>query len=179
MPKTVLVPLLEGFEELEVVAPVDILRRAGVEVHLAAVDEAQMAVKGRNGMVLTADSTMTAQVHRAHDLLLVPGGPAVKALRSDAKVRAAVQQQAVTGGHLAAICAGPLVLLDAGVLPERYCAHFSTKDELANALDERVVVDGRVVTSQGAGTAVEFGLALVELLVSADEAAAVAKAIVA
>lgn len=167
---TVVVILPEGFEELEAVAPIDLLRRAGVEVTIAALGKEPMAT-GRSGLTLLADTTLeeldaAGTAAGAPDMLLLPGGPGVKLLRASPAVRTWVNRQAESGGWLAAICAAPTVLHDAGVLAgRRFTAHFSVAGELPELLaEERVVVDGRLITSRGAGTAVEFGAALVAAL---------------
>lgn len=165
---TVVVILPEGFEELEAVAPIDLLRRAGVDVEIAALGEA-LAVKGRNGLTLLADTTLDAlETARrpAPDMLFLPGGPGVKHLRASATVSRWVERQHAGGSWLAAICAAPTVLHDAGLLAgRRFTAHFSVAAELPGLLaGERVVVDGKLITSRGAGTAIEFGAALVTAL---------------
>jgi 4-methyl-5(b-hydroxyethyl)-thiazole monophosphate biosynthesis len=138
----VLVPLAPGFEELEVVAPVDVLRRAGAEVTLATLDST-LAVRGRNGLTLVADTRWDALGEGAYDCLLLPGGPAVALLR-------------------------------------RHTAHPSVAGELPRAeLGEAVLVDGRLITSRGAGTALAFGLEVVARVVSPAQAAAVRTAIAA
>lgn len=175
---TVLAILAEGFEEIEAVAPIDLLRRAGAEVLTAALAEG-IHVTGRNGLTLHADTTLAAVPVRDFDCVLLPGGPGVKLLRADPRIRELVIRQHAAGRWLAAICAAPAVLHDAGLLAgRRYTAHFSVANELPHILrDEKVVVDGRILTSRGAGTSLEFGLALVEQLVSAEQAFAVASAI--
>ena len=175
-----LVPLAPGFEELEVVAPVDVLRRAGVRVTLAAL-ESPLAVRGRNGLTLLADRLWADGGEPSCDCLLLPGGPAVAVLRRNAALLDHVRAQARSGGWLAAICAAPTVLLDAGVLAgRRHTAHPSVAAELPRAeVGEAVMVDGRLITSRGAGTAVDFGLELVARLVSPAQAAAVRSAIAA
>ena len=178
---TVLAILPEGFEELEATAPVDLLRRAGAEVTVATLGEG-IHVTGRNRITLHADTTLAALVvagERAFDCVLLPGGPGVKHLRADPRVRALVLRQHAAGRWLAAICAAPTVLHDAGLLAgRRYTAHFSVADELPDILaGERVVVDGRLLTSRGAGTATDFGLCLVEQLFSAEKARDIARSI--
>ena len=175
----VLVPLAPGFEELELVAPVDLLRRAGAEVVLASVDGAPL-VAGRTGIVLRAERTLDEVGGEVFDLVLLPGGPAVASLRKDVRVLRAVQSAVGRGAWIGAICAAPLVLKDAGALPASFAAHDSCLGELPAAVqDTRVVVSGRVVTSRGAGTAVDFGLALVEALLGAAKSDEVRKAILA
>lgn len=175
---TVLVPLAEGFEEIEAFAPVDLLRRAGVEVVVASLADHRHAT-GRSGITAHADLALSAWGERLADGLFLPGGPGVKQLRADERVIALVRRHAEAGRWIAAICAAPTVLHDAGLLAgRRFTAHDSVRDELPGLLDtERIVTDGRLTTSRGAGTAVEFGLHLVGLLVSPQRAAEVGKAI--
>ncbi|MFA6961815.1 MAG: DJ-1 family glyoxalase III [Opitutaceae bacterium] len=167
---TVLAILPEGVEELEAVGPIDLLRRAGVEVTVAALGET-IHVTGRNAITLHADTTLTAVGEKLFDMLFLPGGPGVKLLRADPRVRAAVLAHDAAGRWLAAICAAPTVLHDAGLLDgRRYTAHFSIANELTAILaEERTVVDGRLLTSRGAGTATEFGLLLVEKITSPEK----------
>jgi 4-methyl-5(b-hydroxyethyl)-thiazole monophosphate biosynthesis len=177
---TVLVILPEGFEEIEAVTPIDLLRRAGVEVTVASLAE-NFHVTGRSGLVVHADTTLSASASKPYDLLFLPGGPGVINLRSDKRVAELVRAQAAAGRWLAAICAAPTVLAAAGLLDgRRYTAHFSVAKELPHILaDQRVVVDGLIITSRGAGTALDFGLMLVEKLVSATKAAEIAVAVAA
>jgi 4-methyl-5(b-hydroxyethyl)-thiazole monophosphate biosynthesis len=162
----VLVLLPAGFEEVEAVTPVDLLRRAGHSVKLAALGD-ELTVKGRNGILLRADTLLgRVDPNAAYQLLLLPGGPGVAALRSSPDVREVLGRHVMADAWIAAICAAPLVLHDAGLLSGRhYTAHPSTATELTTIdASARVVVDGRIVTSRGAGTALDFGLKLVELL---------------
>lgn len=175
---TVLVILAEGFEEVELIAPVDLLRRAGAKVTIAALGDG-IHVVGRCGIVMHADTVLTAVESHDFDCLVLPGGPGTKLLRADPRVNALVLRQHRAGRPIAAICAAPTVLHDAGLLKgRRFTAHHSVAAEIPTLLsDERVVLDGGVLTSRGAGTAVEFGLALVELLFGAASREEVAKAI--
>jgi 4-methyl-5(b-hydroxyethyl)-thiazole monophosphate biosynthesis len=175
---TVLAILAEGFEEIEATAPVDLLRRAGAEVTMAALG-AGIHVSGRSGMTMHADTTLEAAKGGTYDCLMLPGGPAVGLLRSDPRVRQLVLAQHSSGRWLAAICAAPLVLHDAGLLEgRRYTAHSSTAPELHHILSgEKCVVDGRILTSRGAGTALEFGLSVIEVLFDARTALKVAESI--
>lgn len=175
---TVLVLLPEGFEEIETVTPIDLLRRAGAEVTTAALAEG-IHVTGRSGITLHADTTLSAVSGNPYDLLLLPGGPGVKLLRADPRVAALVRAHAAAHSWLAAICAAPAVLHDSGLLTgRRYTAHFSVASELTATLaHERVVVDGKLITSRGAGTSLDFGLALVEHLFSAEKARELSAAI--
>jgi 4-methyl-5(b-hydroxyethyl)-thiazole monophosphate biosynthesis len=175
---TVLVILAEGFEEIEATAPIDLLRRAGAQVTTAALAEG-IHVTGRCGITLHADTTLASVETRLFDCLLLPGGPGVKNLRADARVKPLVLRHHEAGKWLAAICAAPTVLLDAGLLGgRRYTAHFSVVAELPQTLAlERVVVDGRLITSRGAGTALDFGLQVTEKLFSPEVAREISRSV--
>jgi 4-methyl-5(b-hydroxyethyl)-thiazole monophosphate biosynthesis len=183
---TVLAILAAGFEEIEALTPIDLLRRAGVEVVTAALDEG-IHVTGRSGVTVHADTTLAAVVanHPAgepvFDCVFLPGGPGVALLRADPRVRALVHRQHAAGRWLAAICAAPAVLYDAGLLTgRRYTAHFSVAAELPAILAaERTVTDGRLVTGRGAGTSLDFALELVAVLVSPEKSRDIARAIAA
>jgi len=175
---TVLTLLADGFEEIEATAPIDLLRRAGANVTVATVGEG-IHVTGRSGLTMHADSNVAAIENETFDCLFLPGGPGTKILRSDPRVRAIVLRHHQQGRWLAAICAAPTVLHDAGLLTgRRYTAHFSVASELPALLaGERFVTDGRILTSRGAGTAVDFGLLLVEKLFSAEKSREIAESI--
>ena len=175
---SVLAILMPGFEELEAAAPIDLLRRAGVHVTVAALGP-ELNVTGRSGLTWIAETTLAAVQARPFDLIFLPGGPGVKNLRADPRVVALVKAQVAAGRPVAAICAAPTVLLDAGLLAgRRYTAFPGCADELPHILsDQPVVEDGAVITSRGAGTSVEFGLALVARLVSPARAAEIRQSI--
>jgi 4-methyl-5(b-hydroxyethyl)-thiazole monophosphate biosynthesis len=180
MPKKVLCLLAPGFEEIETMAPVDLLRRAGAQVTLASVTGDKL-VTGRSNITVQADAKLHEVAAQEFDLLLIPGGPGVKTLRSDGRPANLAKAFAQGGKLVAAICAAPTVLADAGLLAgRRFTAHFSVHNEVPQALAaERVVEDGNIITSRGAGTAVDFGLALVRRLFGDAAAREVAKAIMA
>lgn len=175
---TVLTILAEGFEEVEAVTPIDLLRRAGAEVTLATIGTG-IHLTGRNGMTMHADTMLSNVEATDFDCVFLPGGPGVKLLRDDPRVREVVKRHASAGRWIAAICAAPTVLNDIGLLQgKRYTAHFSVANELKEIrANERVVVDGNLLTSRGAGTALDFGLLLVEKLFSAEKAEEVSKSI--
>jgi 4-methyl-5(b-hydroxyethyl)-thiazole monophosphate biosynthesis len=173
--------LATGFEEMETVAPIDILRRASIDVTVAALST-ELTVKGRNGMFMVADTDLDSALAKGdYDCVIIPGGPpavpSVGTLASDGRVVNLLKSQMSSGRLVSAICAAPSVLMHAGVLEgKKYTAHFSVRDAVP-AMDktQAVVVDSNLVTSQGAGTATEFALALVEQLVdkkTADDIAA-------
>jgi 4-methyl-5(b-hydroxyethyl)-thiazole monophosphate biosynthesis len=174
----VLTLLADGFEEIEAIASIDLLRRAGADVVVAALAEG-IHVTGRSGLTMHADTTLAAVETRNFDCVFLPGGPGTKHLRADPRVRPLVLRHHAEGRWLAAICAAPTVLNDAGLLTgRRYTAHFSVAAELPQLLaNERVVVDGNILTSRGAGTAVDFGLLLVEKLFSIEKSREIAVSI--
>ena len=180
MKKRTLCILAGGFEEIETVTPIDLLRRANIEVVVAAVG-ANLQVTGRSGITLVADRSLDdALASGDFDSLLIPGGPAVGALRKDGRTANLARDFHAEGKLIAAICAAPLVLHDAGLLDgRRFTAHASVRDELPGALDDRVVEDGTIITSRGAGTAVDFSLAIITALAGAAAADEVAQAILA
>ena len=175
---TALALFADGFEEIEAFAPIDLLRRAGVEVTTASLPD-NRHVTGRSNIVAHTDTTLALMHGRLFDLLFLPGGAGVKNLRADPRVRDCVLAHHAAGRWLAAICAAPTVLNDCGLLAgKRYTAHFSVATELPAILaDERVVTDGKITTSRGAGTSLDFGLHLVSLLVSPEKAQEISKAI--
>jgi 4-methyl-5(b-hydroxyethyl)-thiazole monophosphate biosynthesis len=178
MSPRVLCLLADGFEEIETVTPVDLLRRAGVEVVMASLHG--RAVTGRCGIRLEADAALAEVAPEPFDLLLIPGGPAVGELRRDGRAAALARDFSAAGKTVAAICAAPLVLHDAGLLENRqFTAHSAVHDELPGVSSARLVVDGNLITSRGAGTALDFGLALVERLLGKPAAAQVAAEILA
>jgi 4-methyl-5(b-hydroxyethyl)-thiazole monophosphate biosynthesis len=178
MGKRVLCLLVPGFEEIEAVTPIDLLRRAGAEVVLASVTGDKL-VRGRCGMAVEADAALSEVTSESFDLLIIPGGPGVKALRADGRAARLAKQFVSAGKPVGAICAAPTVLADAGLLQDRrYTAHFSVNEELPLAMSgARVVEDGDLITSRGAGTAIDFGLALVKRLFGDTKAREVGEAI--
>jgi 4-methyl-5(b-hydroxyethyl)-thiazole monophosphate biosynthesis len=175
---TVLVPLADGFEEIEALAPIDLLRRAGIGVTTASLAPHGRAT-GRSDIVVQTDRTLTDALHVEYDLVFLPGGAGTRFLRADARIRELVLKQHAADRWLAAICAAPTVLNDCGLLAgRRYTAHYSVAAELPLILaNEKVVTDGKITTSRGAGTAVEFGLHLVSLLADKSKSEEISKAI--
>jgi protein deglycase len=166
------VVLAEGFEEIEAVTPVDVLRRAGVDVVTAGVSGRR--VQGSHGIAIEADTTLDAIP--SCDVVILPGGmPGSDNLRKSEAVQSLVREAHAAGKHVAAICAAPaLALSGTGVLDGKRATCYPGLEKHFGAsvtrTDERVVVDGKVVTSRGPGTALEFSLALVEQLVSKQKA---------
>ena len=169
----VLIPLAEGFEEIEAITVVDLLRRAGIEVRTAAL--AGLEVTGSHGITVRADIGLEAVEQDDYDMIVLPGGmPGADHLKQDARVIGLLRRFADDGRYTAAICAAPGVLAHAGLLEGRTATSFPGFLSAGSApglsvSEDPVVVDGRLVTSRGPGTAIAFGLALIGLL-EGDEA---------
>lgn len=170
---TVLVPLAQGVEELEAVTVVDLLRRAGIEVVTAGLDAAP--VKGSRGTVLLPDTTLERAIEHEYDMLVLPGGqPGATHLEQDARVITLVRKMARDNRFTAAICAAPKVLARAGVLDGKRATSFPGALDPAQWPNLRlenspVVTDGQVITSRGPGTAMDFALELIGLLVGREK----------
>jgi 4-methyl-5(b-hydroxyethyl)-thiazole monophosphate biosynthesis len=168
----VLVPLADGFEEIEAVTVIDLLRRAGVEVCTAGLHS--RSVTGSHAIALEADATLDSVADQPYDMVVLPGGmPGAQRLREDPRIARLVRRQAENGRYAAAICAAPGVLAAAGLLDGRsatsYPGFLDPQAVRGLALsDAPVVVDGPIVTSRSAGTALDFSLTLIELLTSRE-----------
>jgi len=164
----VLMPLATGFEEIEAVTVVDLLRRAGIEVRTAALG--LLRVTGSHDITVEADMLLEEARAGDYDMIVLPGGmPGAEHLKQDARVIELLRQFAAEGRYTAAICAAPGVLAHAGLLTGHAATSFPGFLDAGSApgihlRSEAVVVDGKVVTSRGAGTAMDFGLELIELL---------------
>jgi 4-methyl-5(b-hydroxyethyl)-thiazole monophosphate biosynthesis len=175
--KKVLTILGTGFEEVEALAPVDLLRRAEVPCQMASV-ESDRWVTGRNGVRVEADVLLKDIGDVIFDGLIIPGGPGTTVLRKNQAVLKIIQAHRAQDKLVGAICAAPVVLLDAGVLPPKHTGHMTILNELPDMNQgQSVVIDGKVITSRGAGTAIEFGLSIVSALAGAQAAEQVAKSI--
>lgn len=168
--KRVLVPLAPGFEEIEAVTIIDIVRRA--EIHVTVAGTAAGPITGSRKVVILPDTTLDAVADAAFDMIVLPGGgPGTEVLRRDARVASILKRQADRGGWIAAICAAPAVLADAGLLAGRRATSYPSVQSQLSAADyrtDRVVVDGTLITSRSPGTALEFALTLVEHLAGRD-----------
>jgi 4-methyl-5(b-hydroxyethyl)-thiazole monophosphate biosynthesis len=164
----VLVPLAQGCEELEAVTIIDLLRRAGLEVITAGLDAEP--VEASRGTVLVPDTTLDAVADDSFDLIALPGGqPGASNLNADPRIHALLTRQAEQDRWCAAICAAPLVLANLGLLDGRNATSFPGALDTDHhpdirLRDEPVVTDGKLVTSRGPGTAMDFALQLIELL---------------
>ena len=160
--KPVLVLMAPGFEEIELVAPVDILRRLEIPVVTAGVKGRY--VEGAHGMVMSAEMLLVDVDEADYSGIILPGGPASWLLRDTPAVLALVRAMHKAGKLVAAICAAPIALEAAGVLAERRCTCYpGVEGDLKSAAEvvaEPAVTDGLLVTGRGPGAALEFGFAL-------------------
>ena len=171
----VAVLLADGFEEVEAMAIIDVLRRADITVVIAGLHAGHIE-SARNVKVIP-DTTIDMIRADNFDMLVLPGGqPGADNLNADERVKDLIREFYDKGKLTGAICAAPYVLANAGVLEGRQATAYPTfKDRLGNALyqDKNVVIDGKVFTSKGPGTALHFGVAIVERLVGRERAEAV------
>lgn len=168
----VYVLLADGFEEVEALTPVDMLRRAGLEV--ATVGIHGKTVMGAHGIAITADITADEWDETRQEMLVLPGGyPGYENLENSEFVQDAVDKTVVQGRWLAAICGAPSVLGHKGLLNGKTATCFpGMESELMGAIlsEDEVCVDGNIITSRSAGTAMAFALKLVEVLTDAETA---------
>lgn len=164
----ILVPLAEGFEEIEAVVTIDVLRRAGLDVITAGLPGTM--VRGAHGVAVTADKKLSDINPDDFDaLVLVGGNPGYKNLGNSQTVLDSIKRFDSSNKLIAAICASPTVLARAGILDNRKATVYPGMErEIPIPRGERLVVDSNVITSQGPGTAIEFALKVVETLLGGD-----------
>lgn len=178
----VLVPLAQGCEELEAVTIIDLLRRAQIEVVAAGLQDGP--VKGSRGTVLLPDTTLDVAIQHEFDMIVLPGGlPGATNLAADARIIALLKKMAASNKYTAAICAAPKVLASAGLLDgKRATGYPGTLDPESfpkvRIVNDALVQDGRVITSRGPGTAMDFALSLIETLAGKEKRDAVEQGLV-
>ncbi len=179
--KKVCIFLASGFEEVEALTPVDLLRRAGAEVTVVSIGE-ERVVTGSHQIPVTADAVFDEMDFSEQDLFILPGGqPGTNNLKACGKLRELLAKAGGKGKLLAAICAAPTVFGDMGLLKGRKATCYpSCEDGLTGAeyLTDRVVTDGNITTSRGVGTAIPFGLSLIEQLFGKEKSEEIRKSII-
>lgn len=171
--KKVLVPVADGFEEIETVTIIDVLRRAGIQVSVAGLKDG--VVRGSRRVKLVADATFKEVQYKEFDMVVIPGGEAgVNHLRAEPRFLELLQRYKREDKWIAAICAAPLALRDAGILDEgtKMTSYPSFAGEFSGVdyKETRVVKDKKLLTSRGPGTAMEFSLKIVEVLEGKERA---------
>ncbi|MCK5878095.1 MAG: DJ-1/PfpI family protein [Candidatus Marithrix sp.] len=166
----VLIPLAQGCEELEAVTIIDLLRRANIAVITAGLDA--KPVKASRGVVLIPDTTLDKVLQQEFDMIVLPGGlPGSDHLNNDSRIQTLLKKMQQQGKYIAAICAAPKVLANAGLLDGKSATSYPgvlQTTENINFIDKPIVKDGLVITSKGPGTAMDFSLELIEILVGCE-----------
>lgn len=168
----VLIPLAQGCEELEAVTIIDLLRRADIEVLTAGLDA--QPVTASRGVVLIPDTQLQQIMHEDFDMMVLPGGlPGADNLDNDPRIHQVLQRLQQQGKFVAAICAAPKVLANAGLLSGKQAtAYPGVMDAMdlpaTQVLKQAVVIDDKVITSRGPGTAMDFALTLIQQLAGAE-----------
>lgn len=166
---SVLIPLAEGCEELEAVTLIDLLRRAGITVTTASLSN-QAQLSASRQVRLIADTLLDDVVYDEFDMLLMPGGqPGTTNLDEDHRIHAIIKRLHHGGKYIAAICAAPMVLASTGILDgKRATCYPGALDPQTwpdiEITDDPIVIDGKILTSRGPGTAMDFALTIIELL---------------
>ena len=174
MTLSLIVALADGFEEIEAVTPIDVLRRAGLRVTTVGISG--KIVTGSHSIAITADQTWDEVANSTPDVLLLPGGmPGSKNLGEHAGLKQMAERITASDGWLAAICAAPAFTLGAwGLLSKRNATCYPGCETQFSAdtcyLKDVVVTDGKIITACGPGAAFDFSLKLVNLLVSPESA---------
>ena len=162
----VAVPLVDGFEEIEAVSIIDVLRRASIETTTLHV--AKNPVKGSHDIKIHADAPFKDASPENFDAVVVPGGmPGSTNLRDNSDVISFIQDVYSKGGYAAAICAGPIVLARAELLQgKKYTCAPGFEEQITGAIHQPdpVVTDGKIITARGASCAIPFALTLVEIM---------------
>lgn len=170
----VLIPMASGCEELEAVTLINIFRRAGFAVITAGLAAENVPVKCARGTSIMPDTILEQAMTADYDLLVLPGGqPGTDNLLNDVRIINLVQAMQQQDRHIAAICAAPMVLGKAGVLRGKRATSYPGCLEAmdlpeVSCLADAVVVDGKIVTSRGPGTAMDFALKLVEIMAGSE-----------
>jgi len=185
MKKSAIVLLADGFEEVEAVTPIDYLRRAGIEVTVAAVS-GNLLVKGARGIVVNADITLydlaNQQEAAAYDAIIIPGGmPGAANIAASPEAGTLITEMAAAGKIICAICAAPAVVLaPLGLLSGKKFTCYPGMEETVQGgywTDKRVNISGNIITSRAAGTAGEFAIVIIAKLLGETEGDRITQAV--
>lgn len=166
----ILIPLASGFEEIEAITNIDVLRRAGLEVLTAGIGGTE--IEGDHGIKIKTDTTI--EEVKAEDLkaVVLPGGmPGAANLKANSELLQLIKELYAEAKLCAAICAAPIVLEKAGILVEKQATSYPGFDKelnSANYSQERVVIDDNIITGRGPGVAMEFAMTIVEYLIDEE-----------
>lgn len=165
--------MVDGFEEIEAIEPIDIMRRSGLNVVTVGVKN--QTVKGAHNITIKTDIVIDDINEEDMELLMLPGGPGHEELDKDEKVHKLIDYAYKEDLYIAAICASPSIIGKKGLLREKKATCFPGFEQCligAKVVGDKVVVDGKIITGKGAGAAAEFGFEIVKLLqnkTAADE----------
>ncbi len=174
MKKRVLLPLANGFEEIEAVALADTMRRGGIDVVIAGVDGETL--KGANGIRVVSDCPIASVKASDFDMIVLPGGyGGTMTLAENTTVQSLIKEFDTSGKCVAAICAAPIALDKAGVLKDEYTCYPGVQDSIKSSefVEKMIVESGNILTSRGPGTAICFGIYIIEKLMGKETAEAV------
>lgn len=173
--------LADGCEEIEALTQVDLLRRAGIQVDTISISD-KKTIHGSHDIIFEADMLIKDMDEDGYDAIILPGGGVgTQNLKASDRVISIVQKYAASGRLTTAICAAPTVLGQAGVLKGKHATCYpGCESGLTGAITstESVVTDGNIVTSRGVGTAIDFGLKIIELLISKTKAEEISNSVV-
>ena len=181
MSKKVYIFLADGFEDIEGLTVVDLMRRAGIDIETVSIRESR-EITTSHGIEMKTDRVFKETDFSDADMLVLPGGmPGTLHLKEHAGLCRLLNQAEKKEKHIAAICAAPSVLGELGMLKGKRACCYPSFEEKLNCLEvsyEPVVTDGRITTSRGMGTAVRFSLELVSVLYGKEKADEIAESIV-
>lgn len=163
--KTILIPIATGFEEIEAISLIDVLRRAEINVITASLED-NLEVQGAHNIKVIADTSIQNITSEDIDMILLPGGwGGTKLLAQDSFVQNLLKDMNSKNKDIAAICAAPYALNSAGVLSQNYTCYPSVEQDIrldGYHSDEKIVEEGNIITSRGPGTAMCFALYIVK-----------------
>jgi len=186
MAKKAIVLLADGFEDVEAITPIDYLRRAGIEVTIVSISENLTVTSRWGGIKIIANTTLTELIKRGEELdaVILPGGmPGASNLAASKETGSLLKNMAAAGKLVCAICASPVIVLaPLGLISgKKFTCYPGMEKEVSPDYcvnskwsDDRVVVDGNIITSRSAGTAGEFAIAIIEKLVDKSTAEEIA-----
>ncbi len=170
--KKIMIPLANGLEEIEAITNIDVLRRAGIEV--ITVSLAELEVKGGHGIIITADTKIDSIKAEGLSGIILPGGmPGARHLKNNERLIELIKEINTTQGLIAAICAAPIVLEEAGIIKNKKATSypgFEKEMPSCNYQEQRVVVEDNIITGRGLGVALEFALEVVSYLLGEEKA---------
>ncbi|OGO85151.1 MAG: hypothetical protein A2Y22_06740 [Clostridiales bacterium GWD2_32_59] len=159
--------LAEGFEEIEVVTPIDIIKRAGIDIRMISISD-RLEVLGAHGMTIVADETFDEADFFDAEMFILPGGKkGTENLAKHDELRSLIIEKNEQNKYIAAICAAPAILGQMGLLQDKVATCYPGNEGMlkgAKLSDNNVVTDGNIITSRGPGTAQNFGLRIVKIL---------------